>query len=57
MNAGKKVGVFCSDVSGAFDKVSQELLDRKLRAVGVPDNIVALIKSWMEARTANVLVD
>ena len=36
---GKKrnVAVYCSDVSGAFDKVNSRRLIQKLRARGVPD--------------------
>ena len=31
LNAGKKVAVYCADVSGAFDKVEAERLVKKLR--------------------------
>ena len=57
MNAGMKIAVFCSDVSGAFDKVSQELLVMKAQAAGVPEHVVALFRSWMDAHIAHVVVD
>ncbi len=35
MGQGKRVGVYCSDVSGAFDKVSVSLLVDKCARYGV----------------------
>ena len=52
----KKIAVYCSDVSGAFDKVNSRRLVRKLRAKGVPEEILAVLQSWLAARTARVSV-
>ena len=41
----RKVGVYCSDAPGAFDKVNSQRLLRKLRARGVPDQILGVIES------------
>jgi hypothetical protein len=51
-----KIGVFCSDVAGAFDRVSAEILIAKLEMYGLHPRIVAVLKSWLEKRTACVLV-
>ena len=52
----KKIAVYCSDVSGTFDKVNSRRLVRKLRAKGVPEEILAVLQSWLAARTARVAV-
>ena len=51
-----KVVVYCADVSGAFDKVRRERLVNKLRAAGVHEQIVMLLASWLDERTAEVVV-
>ena len=48
--------MYCSDVSGAFDKVNSRRLLRKLRARGVPEEILGVIKSWLSERKARVAV-
>ena len=52
----QKIAVYCSDVSGAFDKVNSSRLLRKLQAKGVPEEILAVLKSWLAARKARVAV-
>ena len=52
-----KFAVYCSDVAGAFDKVKGDRLVEKLRAAGVPLQMLRVIESWVEARTAHVVVD
>ena len=52
----KKIAVYCLDVSGAFDKVNSRRLVRKLRAKEVPEEILAVLQSWLAARTARVAV-
>ena len=51
-----KIGVYCSDVSGAFDKVSHTRLLAKLRVKGFYPKLVAIIASWLRQRTAHVVV-
>ena len=53
----RKIAVYCSDVSGAFDKVNSRRLLRKLRARGVPMEILLVIQSWLYERKARVAVD
>lgn len=52
----RKIAVYCSDVSGAVDKVNSRRLLRKLRAHGVPDAILLVIQSWLYERKARVAV-
>ena len=57
LNRRKKVAVYCSDVSGAFDRVRAERLLEKLRCKGVHPTMVALTESWLRQRTAHVVVE
>ena len=57
LNRRKKVAVYCSDVSGAFDRVQAERLLEKLRGKGVHPTMVALTESWLQQRTAHVVVE
>ena len=51
-----RVALYCSDVSGAFDKVSAPRLLQKLAARGMPDDILAVTKSWLRDRRGKVVV-
>lgn len=57
LDSGKKVGLYCSDVSGAFDRVATDRLLRKLEARGVRGKALKLLGSWLEERRAVVVVD
>ena len=48
--------MYCSDVSGTFDKVSRERLLDKLAAKGIHPMLVKLLGSWLEPRQASVVV-
>jgi len=54
--AGRKVAVYCSDVSGAFDRVRLERLASKLHRKGLHPKIVAVLVSWLRQRFAEVVV-
>ena len=56
MEGGQAAGLYCSDVSGAFDRVSCERLCAKLRASGLPDCAVSFLQSWLEDRISIVVV-
>ena len=45
-----------SYVSGAFDRVSASRLLRKLKAQGMPTDLLELIQSWLRRRSAKVVV-
>jgi len=53
---GKKIGGFLSDISGAFDRVSKEILLGKLHAHGVGEQFLAFLDSYLAPRTAKVVV-
>jgi hypothetical protein len=57
LHGGQKTGVYFSDVSGAFDRVSTEILLGKLAAAGVDDEMVAFLASYLKARRCTILVD
>ena len=56
INAGKKVGVYCSDVSGAFDRVSARRLLHKLSCHGLNADMMGVIESWLRNRQSFVVV-
>ena len=49
-------GLYCSDFSGAFERVHRERLCSKLHACGLPSLAVAFLESWLEDREASVIV-
>ena len=52
----QKVGLFLSDISGAFDRVSTVRLMRKLRRCGLTDEILELLEDYLSPRSAQVIV-
>jgi len=56
LHAGHKTGVYLSDISGAFDRVSKTLLLEKLRAAGVSNEMLAFIDSYLQSRRSTVIV-
>ena len=53
---GCKVGVYCSDVAAAFDRVSSFKLLQKLRCSCVHPRIVQVISDWLVGRRGEVIV-
>ena len=56
LDGGCAVGLYCSDVSGAFDRVRCERLTAKLHASGLHPNVVRFLASWLEDRESMVVV-
>ena len=54
---GRKTGLYCSDVSGAFDRVEQERLLHKLECKGLRYNLLGVVASWLSGRTGAVVVE
>ena len=52
-----RVGLYCSDVSGAFDRVRAKRLLLKLERHGVHEVILKLLSSWLSERQSTVVVD
>ena len=57
LNQRKKVAVYSSCVSGAFHRVRVERLREKLRCKGVHPAFVDLAGSWLQQRSAQVVVE
>ena len=53
---GMNFGLYCSDVSGAFDKVDAQRLLAKLNAKGLRQDLLSVISSWLRKREAHVAV-
>ena len=51
-----RFALYMSDVSGAFDRVFMERMMIKLHARKVPEDILSVLRSWLEARWAEVVV-
>ena len=55
-NLTEKVGVYCSDIAGAFDRVATHILLKKLHRKGVRDKMLKFLKGYLEPRNATVCV-
>ena len=56
LNRRCRIGIYCSDVAGAFDRVSSARLIAKLRALGLHEQIIKLVASWLRRRQAHVII-
>ena len=45
------------DLSSAFDVVNVELIIKRFNIIGIPSNVVSLIKTWLKHRLFYVLID
>lgn len=54
--SGKRIAVYCSDVTGAFDRVELKRLVAKMKAKKLHPKIVAVLTSWLRQRVAHVVV-
>ena len=57
LNGHCKIGLYCSVVSGAFDRVDSEILLQKLRRKRFHPKLVQLLSSWLRERVGHVLVN
>ena len=57
MNEGKNIGIYCSDVAGAFDRVDSALLPRKLKYFGLNAKLISVIGSWLNQRQGLVIIN
>jgi hypothetical protein len=51
------VTVVSLDLSSAFDLVDTNLLIKRLKMVGIPDDVIKLIKAWLKNRSFYVSID
>ena len=56
MSRGSRIVVYCSDVSGAFDRVDVGTLSSKLAKTGIDNRVQAVLRSWLAPRQAQVIV-
>ena len=56
LDNGFKVGIYLSDISGAFDRVDRELLADDFRRYGVSECLFRLLYSYLAPREASVVV-
>ena len=54
---GRKIGIYLSDISGAFDKVSRCLLIGKLGRIGLPDSFLDFLNNYLLNREGYVRVE
>ena len=52
-----KFAVYCSDVSGAFDRVSTRRMLDKVRAKGMRNDMVKVFEAWLAERKAVVAAE
>ncbi len=57
LEEGDIVALYCSDVSGAFDRVRRDRLLAKLSASGIHPTILRFLASWLEDRKSVVVVN
>eukprot|EP00959_Pyramimonas_sp_CCMP1952_P174434 3645478-Pyramimonas_sp.AAC.1 len=53
---GAPIGLNCSDVPGAFDRVNSDRLLAKLRSWGAPEALRVVFSRWLGAWKARVAV-
>ena len=51
-----KIGIFCSDIKGAFDRVKTTVLIQKCWLLGVPAQASAFLEAYLAERSAEVVV-
>ena len=56
LERGELLGVYCSDVSGAFDRVPHCRLGDKLERQGLHPGMLSFLKSWLQDRVQEVVV-
>jgi hypothetical protein len=56
LNNRRKIGVYCSDVSGAFDRVPSDRLMEKLSGHGIHADLLEVVRSWLRDRQSFVVV-
>ena len=56
LERGCLIGLYCSDVSGAFDRVCELRLNAKLCRAGIHPRICCLLQSWLEPRRSAVVL-
>ena len=56
INGRKKIGIYLSDIAGAFDRVFTPYLLKYLKNAGIAPTMLKLLESYLSPRTARVVV-
>ena len=56
INSGKRIGLFLSNIKGAFDRVDSSILALKCATVGLGETVCKFIGAWLAPRKAHVIV-
>ena len=56
INSGKRIGLFLSDIKGAFDRVDSSTLALECAKVGLGETVCKFIGAWLAPRKAHVIV-
>ena len=56
-NSDKKIGLYLSDISGAFGRVNMDLMLRKAARTGLSPSWLSFLKSYLSPRHATVVVE
>ena len=56
LDDGNIIGVYLSDISGAFDRVDREILLTRLLEAGVSDTMLSFLRDYLAPRRARVAV-
>ena len=56
LHTNKKVGIYCSDIAGAFDRVATHILLKKLYRKGIRTEMLNFLNSYLSPRKATVCV-
>lgn len=57
LEKGHVVFLYCSDVSGAFDKVEAERMVAKLASLNLHPDVFAVLRSWLEPKPSSAVVE
>jgi hypothetical protein len=57
INEGKYGLILNMDLSSAFDVVNIKLLTKRLKVVGLPNDIIGLISKWLDGRSYYICMD
>ena len=55
INSGKRIGLFLSDIKGAFGRVDSVILALKCAKVGLGETVCKFIGAWLAPRKAHVI--
>ena len=55
-SCNSRIGLYCSDVAGAFDRVNKARLIGKLRGSSLHPKLVSIFENWLRDRLAHIVI-